>query len=188
MQAEKGAGPNERFRYLLEDTTSTIAIVALQPHPAYMHASPSGELSASDALRPRICDGEEALPGQQEGPPNANDDAPSSPVIVRHKAGRLGQSGHRIDSEDTESEVEEFESDSDDDSDEDFEQNQPPGSKGQQAPPQIRLPAQDERWLMENAPTRDQQHALQAQEVWAHLQSSFSLLSLSATMRNGPFS
>jgi hypothetical protein len=62
VEADKGAGPSEKFRYLLDDASSTLALVALMPGPAYLQVSPSGELAAADALRPYACDGEVLLP------------------------------------------------------------------------------------------------------------------------------
>lgn len=59
------------------------------------------------------------------------------------------------------------------------------GRAADKVPPQqqqIRLPVETERWFMEVAPTRDQQHALEAQEVWSQLQNNFALLSLSASL------
>jgi hypothetical protein len=53
-------------------------------------------------------------------------------------------------------------------------------------PPQMRLPAETERWVMEAAPTRDQQQARQAQEIWTQLQANFSILSLSSSLPRPP--
>ncbi|ELR10947.1 uncharacterized protein ACA1_338040 [Acanthamoeba castellanii str. Neff] len=204
VEAGKGAaGPAEKLRYLLDDASSTLALVALLPAgPAYLQVSPgTGELTAADALRPYVADGDEAaLPGQKDG--GAAGDAPSmpsgtppSPKLVRYKAaGRAQGDDHCADLSDS-MEEESDDDDEDDDDDDDDEAFMRPGAGGQQrqrqkqmAPPaaqQMRLPAEAERWVMEAAPTRDQQQARQAQEVWTQLQANFSILSLSSSLRTG---
>jgi hypothetical protein len=143
-----------------------------------------------------VADGDEAaLPGQK----GATGDAPAlpggtppSPKLVRYKAaGRVQGDDHCADLSDS---MEESDDDEDDDDDDDDEAFMRPGAGGQQrqrqkqmAPPagaqQMRLPAEAERWVMEAAPTRDQQQARQAQEVWTQLQANFSILSLSSSLR-----
>jgi hypothetical protein len=96
--------------------------------------------------------------------------------------------------------MEEEEDDSDDEDDDDSaeeevfmqprgvgqHQQQPQKQMAPAQPPQMRLPAETERWVMEAAPTRDQQQARQAQEIWTQLQANFSILSLSSSLPRPP--
>jgi len=76
--------------------------------------------------------------------------------------------------------------DGDDDDDDDEEDREADGGEAkdeqQKQPPQMRLPTATERWVMEAAPTRDQQQARQAHEVWTQLQANLGLLSLSSSL------
>jgi hypothetical protein len=144
---------------------------------------------------------QEAMPGQKEGggggqPPALGDGTPASPTVVRHKAGRALSKADDCESDSMDEDDDDDEDEDDDDDSVEEEVFAHPGegegsrrhNQHQKQPQQqqMRLPVETERWVMESAPTRDQQQARQAQEVWAQLQQNFSLLSLSSSLRGGP--
>jgi len=153
VTADKRDESKDKFRYLLDDITSMLALVSLHPKPAYIHASPSGQLQNSDAV---LCDSQEMLPGQEQSEDQSDSD-----------------------------ENKDYD-DGDDDDDDDEEDREADGGEAkdeqQKQPPQMRLPTATERWVMEAAPTRDQQQARQAHEVWTQLQANLGLLSLSSSL------